>query len=138
MRLAGTVWVEAVRTATAEQAVVEKAWREEAAHKDREITELANGLDTASTTHQQAVEDLHATLGQAEQAARDSAAATATVREQLAAATRQLAEDNAGFTSQLGEVRATIATLQKAQDALIARIQPTKNTAAAGNGKNLK
>ena len=124
MRLTGTVWAEAVRTATAEHVVVEKAWREEAAHKDREINELANDLDTAANTHKEDVAELQAKIGQAEHAASDSAAAASTAREQLAAAARQLAEENAGFTSQLAEARATIATLQKTQDALIARIQP--------------
>ena len=136
MRLAGTVWAEAVRTATAEHAVLEKAWREEAAHKDREINELANDLDTASNTHQEELAELRAKIEQAEQAASDSAAAAAAAREQLAAAVGQLAEENAGFTSQLAEARASIATLQQTQDALIARIQPSKETDSAGKGKN--
>ncbi len=141
MRLPGTVWEEAVRTATAEHAVVEKAWREEAAHKDREITELAHDLDTATTTHQKTIDQLHTTIGQAEQAAKESAAAAATAREQLDTATRQFAEEKAGLTSQLAEARATLETLQKTQEALIARIQPSKDPAAdaaaeADKGKN--
>ncbi len=138
MRLAGTVWAEAVRTATAEHAVIEKAWREEAAHKDREINELANDLDTVSITHKKDLAELQTKIEKAEHAASDSAAATATARGQLAATARQLAEDTAGFTSQLAEARATIATLQKTQDALIARIQPSKDVATTGKDKNLK
>ena len=136
MRLAGTVWEEAVSTATAEHAIIEKAWREEAAHKDREITELANDLDTASNTHQKTIAELHTTIERTEQAASESVAAAATAREQLDTATRQLAEEKAGLASQLAEARATIATLQKTQDALIARIQPSKETDSAGKGKN--
>ena len=136
MRLVGTVWEEAVRTATAEHAVVETAWREEAAHKDREITELAHDLDTAITTHHKTIDQLHSTLGEVEQAARDSAGAAATARKQLDTATRQFAEEKAGLASQLAEARATIVALQKTQDALIARIQPSKDPAGAGKGKN--
>ena len=138
MRLAGTVWEEAVSTATAEHAVVEKAWREEAAHKDREINELANDLDTAASTHKEEVAELQVKIGQAEHAAKESAAATATAREQLDTATRQFAEEKAGLASQLAEAHATIVTLQKTQDALIARIQPNKDAAPAGKGKNLE
>ena len=79
---------------------------------------------------------MHATLGEVEQAAKESATAAATAREQLDTTTRQFAEEKAGLTSQLAEARATIVTLQKTQDALIARIQPSTDPAAAGKGKN--
>jgi len=127
LRLAGTVWAEAVQTATAEHAIIEKAWRDEKAHKDREINELAADLDTAARTHQEAVKELRTQVEESEQAARDNAAAAAEVREQLALAARKHAEDIAELKSQLAEARATVATLQQTQDALIARIQPQAN-----------
>ena len=70
LRLAGTVWEEAVRTATSEHAIIEKAWRDEKAHKDREINELATDLDTAARTHEETVKELHtiATLQQTQDA----------------------------------------------------------------------
>ena len=126
LRLAGTVWEEAVRTATAEHAIIEKAWRDEKAHKDREINELATDLDTAARTHEEAVKELQTQVQEANETARDNAAAAAEAREQLALADRKHAEEVAGLTSQLAEARATVATLQQTQDALIARIQPTQ------------
>ncbi|MCQ9165465.1 DNA-binding protein [Arthrobacter sp. STN4] len=125
LRLAGTVWAEAVHTATAEHAIIEKAWRDEKAHKDREINELAADLDTAARTHQETIKDLMAQVEESNQAARDNAATVADVREQLALVARKHAEEIAEFKSQLAEARATVATLQQTQDALIARIQPS-------------
>jgi chromosome segregation ATPase len=130
LRLAGTVWAEAVHTATAEHAIIEKAWREEKAHKDREINELATDLDTAARTHQEAVKELQTQVEEFNQAARDNAAAAAEASEQLAVAERRHAEEVAGLTSQLAEARATVATLQQTQDALIARIQPAREPKA--------
>lgn len=127
LRLAGTVWEEAVRTAAAEHVVIEKAWREEAAHKDREINELAADLDTATGAHEEAVKELQTQVEEANQAARDNAAAAAEAREQLAVDARKHAEEVAEFKSHLAEALATISTLQKTQDALIARIQPEGN-----------
>ncbi|MDQ0277477.1 chromosome segregation ATPase [Arthrobacter silviterrae] len=127
LRLAGTVWAEAVRTATAEHDIIEKAWRDEKAHKDREINELAADLDTAARTHQENVKELKAQVEESNQAARDNAAAAAEAREQLALADRKHAEDIAELKSQLAEARATVATLQQTQDALIARIEPQAN-----------
>ncbi len=138
LRLAGTVWEEAVRTATSEHAIIEKAWRDEKAHKDREINELATDLDTAARTHEETVKELHTQVEEANQAARDNAAAAAEASEQLAVAARSHAEEVAEFKSQLAEARATIATLQQTQDALIARIQPAqepKSTPQDGNSK---
>jgi len=138
LRLAGTVWEEAVRTATAEHAIIEKAWRDEKAHKDREINELASDLDTAARTHQETTKELKAQVEEGNQAARDNAAAAAEARDQLAIADRKHAEDMAELKSQLAEARATITTLQKTQDALIARIQPvqdTEPTRASGDSK---
>ncbi|MHA7177349.1 DNA-binding protein [Arthrobacter sp. Sr24] len=126
LRLAGTVWEEAVRTATAEHAIIEKAWRDEKAHKDREINELAADLDTAARTHQETVKELKTQVEESNQAARENDAAAAEAREQLALAARKHAEDMAELKSQLAEARATITTLQKTQDALIARIQPAQ------------
>lgn len=128
LRLAGTVWAEAVQTATAEHAIIEKAWRDEKAHKDREINELATDLDTAARTHQETVKELKTQVEGSNRAARDNAAAAAEAREQLALAARQHAEDMAEFKSQLAEARATITTLQQTQDALIARIQPAQES----------
>ncbi|MEO8221846.1 MAG: DNA-binding protein [Specibacter sp.] len=124
LRLAGTVWEEAVRTATAEHAIIEKAWRDEKAHKDREINELATDLDTVTRTHEETNKELKAQVEQSNQAARDNAAAAAEAREQIALAARQYAEDIAELKSQLTEAQATITALQKTQDALIARIEP--------------
>lgn len=138
LRLAGTVWEEAVRTATAEHAIIEKAWREETAHKDREINELVADLDTAAGTHQETVKELKTQVEEGNQAARDNAAAAAEAREQLTIAARKHAEEMAELKSQLAEARATIATLQQTQDALIARIQPAqepKSTPQAGGSK---
>ena len=67
LRLAGTVWEEAVRTAMAERAVIEKAWRDETAHKDREINELASDLDTATHTHQEVIKELQTQLEESKQ-----------------------------------------------------------------------
>ncbi len=131
LRLAGTIWAEAVQTATAEHAIIEKAWRDEKAHKDREINELATDLDTAARTHQETVEELRTQVEEANQAARENAAAAAEAREQLALASRKQAEEVAGFKSQLAEARATAATLQQTQDALIARIQPASEDKSA-------
>ena len=97
LRLDGTVWEEAVPTATAEHAVIEKAWRDEKAHRDREINELATDLDTTARTHQETITELNTRIEEANQASRDNAAA---------------------------ETRATITTLKETQDALIGRIQP--------------
>ncbi|MHA7177940.1 DNA-binding protein [Arthrobacter sp. Sr24] len=126
LRLAGTVWAEAVHTATAEHAIIEKAWRDEKAHKDREINELATDLDTAARTHQETVKELKTQAEESDQAARDNAAAAAEAREQLTLAARLHAEATAELKSQLAEARATITTLQNTQDALIARIQPAQ------------
>lgn len=126
LRLAGTVWEEAVRTATAEHAIIEKAWRDEKAHKDREINELATDLDAATRTHQETVKELKTQTEESNQAARDNAAAAAEAREQLTLAARSHAEATAELKSQLAEARATITTLQNTQDALIARIQPAQ------------
>ena len=131
LRLAGTVWAEAVRAATAEHAIIEKAWRDEKAHKDREINELATDLDTAARTHQETVKELRTQVEEANQAARENAAAAAEAREQLALASRKQVEEVAGFKSQLAEARATAATLQQTQDALIARIQPASEDKSA-------
>lgn len=130
LRLAGTVWEEAVRTATAEHAIIEKAWRDEKAHKDREINELATDLDTAARTHREAIKELRTQVEESNQAARDNAAAATEAREQLALAARGHADEVAEFKSQLAEARATITTLQKTQDALIARIQPVQEPKA--------
>lgn len=138
LRLAGTVWEEAVRTATAEHAIIEKAWRDEKAHKDREINELATDLDTAARTHQETVKELRTQAEEANQAARDNAAAATEAREHLAVAAQRNADEVAELKSQLAEARATIATLQQTQDALIARIQPAqepKSTPQVGNSK---
>ncbi|WP_113719779.1 DNA-binding protein [Arthrobacter dokdonensis] len=124
LRLAGTVWAEAVSTATAEHAIIEKAWRDEKAHKDREINELAADLDTAARTHQEAVKELKNQVEESNQAARDNAAAAAEARDQLAVADRKHAEEIAAMKSQIAEARATVTTLQQTQDALIARIEP--------------
>jgi chromosome segregation ATPase len=124
LRLAGTVWEEAVRAASAEHAIIEKAWRDEKAHKDREINELAADLDTAARTHQEAVKELKTQVEEGNQAARDNAAAAAEAREMLALADRKHAEEIAELKSQLAQVRATATTLQQTQDALIARIEP--------------
>ena len=126
LRLAGTVWEEAVRTATAGHAIIEKAWRDEKAHKDREINELATDLDTAARTHEEAVKELQTRIEEANQAARDNAAAAADAREQLTLDARKHAEVIAELKSQLAEARATVKTLQQTQDALIARIQPVQ------------
>jgi hypothetical protein len=130
LRLAGTVWEEAVRTATAEHDIIEKAWRDEKAHKDREINELATDLDTAARTHQETVKELQTQVEESNLAARDNAAAAAAAREQLALSGRKHAEEVAGLKSQLAEARATVATLQQTQDALIARIQPAREPQA--------
>ena len=122
LRLAGTVWEEAVRTATAEHSVIEKAWRDEKAHKDREINELAADLDTATRTHEETVKEMRTQVEEANQAARDNAAAAAEAREQLAVAARGHVDEVVELKSQLAEARATIATLQQTQEALIARI----------------
>lgn len=138
LRLAGTVWEEAVRTATAEHAVIEKAWREESAHKDREVNELATDLDAAARTHEETVKELRVQVGEANQAARDNAAAAAEAREQLALEARKHADEVAGLKRRLAEARATAATLQQTQDALIARIQPAreaKSTPQEGGSK---
>ena len=124
LRLAGTVWSEAVHTATAEHAIIEKARRDEKAHKDREINELAADLDTTTRTHEEDVKELRAQVEEANQAARDNAAAAAEAREQLAVAARGHVDEVAELKSQLAEARATIATLQQTQEALIARIPP--------------
>lgn len=124
LRLAGTMWEEAVRTATSEHAIIEKAWRDETVHKDREINELATDLDTAAGTHTEVVRELQAQIDAANQAARDNAATAAEAREQLNLEARQHAEETAELKNQLAEARATITTLQQTQDALIARIQP--------------
>lgn len=124
LRLAGTVWAEAIQVATAEHAIIEKAWRDEKAHKDREINELATDLDTAARTHQDTVKELKAQVEEGNQAARDNAAAAAEAREQLALGDRKHAEEIAEFKRQLAEARATVTTLQLTQDALIARIEP--------------
>lgn len=126
LRLAGTVWAEAVSTATAEHAIIEKAWRDEKAHKDREINELATDLDTAARTHHEIINELKTQVAESNQSARDNAAAATEAREQLALANRKHAEGIAELKSQLAEDRATITTLQKTQDALIARIQPAQ------------
>ncbi len=120
LRLAGTVWEEAVRTATAEHAIIEKAWRDEKAHRDREINELATDLDTATRTHQETSTELNNRIEEANHAAGDNAAAAAEAREQLTLSASMHAEDIAGFENQLAETRATITTLQQTQDALIA------------------
>lgn len=127
LRLAGTVWADAVQAATAEHAIIEKAWRDEKAHKDREINELATDLDTAARTHQEVVNELKTQVEESNQAARDNAAAAAEARNQLLDAERKHAEAGGELKSQLAETRATIATLQKTQDALIARIQPAQD-----------
>jgi hypothetical protein len=124
LRLAGTVWEEAARTATAEHAIIEKAWRDETAHKDREINELATDLDTATRTHQETMKELKTQIEEANQAARDNAASATEAREQLALSTRKHADEVAELKSQLAEARATATTLQQTQDALIARIEP--------------
>lgn len=124
LRLAGTVWEEAVRTATAEHAIIEKAWRDETVHKDREINELAADLDTAARTHAEAVKELKIQVEEGNQAARDNAAAASEAREQLALAARTHVEEIAALKSQIAEARATVMTLQRTQDALIARIEP--------------
>lgn len=124
LRLAGTVWEEAVRTAAAEHVIIEKVWRDERAHKDREINELATDLDTAARTHHETIKELQTQIDESNQAARDNAAAAAQAREQLTLAERTHAKELAELTSQLAEARATITTLQQTQDALIARIQP--------------
>lgn len=54
------------------------------------------------------------------QVARENAAAATEPREQISLANRKHAVEIAELKSQLAETRATIATLQKAQDALIA------------------
>ncbi len=127
LRLAGTVWEEAVRAATAEHAVIEKAWRDESAHKDREINELATDLDAAARNHEETVTELQTRVEEANQAARDNAASAAEAREQLAVTARKHAGEVAGLKSQLAEARATATTLQQTQDALIARIDPHMN-----------
>lgn len=124
LRLAGTVWEEAVRTATAEHAIIEKAWRDETVHKDREINELATDLDNSSRLHEEAVKELRTQVEEGNQAARDNAAAAAEAREQLTLATGRYAEEIAELKSQLAQARATVTTLQHTQDALIARIEP--------------
>ena len=60
LRLTGTVWEKAVHAATAEHAIIEKTWRDEKAHKDREINKLATDLDTAARTHEENVKELRA------------------------------------------------------------------------------
>ncbi len=138
LRLAGTVWEEAVRTATAGHAIIEKAWRDESAHKVREINELATDLDTATRTHEETLKELLTQVEEANQAARDNAAAAAEAREQLALEARKNADEVAGLKRRLAEARATAATLQQTQDALIARIQPAreaKSTPQEGGSK---
>ena len=126
LRLAGTVWEEAVRTATAEHAIIEKAWGDEKIHKDREINELATDLDAATRTHQESLKELQTQIEESNQAARDNAADATEAREQLALAVRKHVEEVAELSGQLAEARATVTTLQKTQDALIARIQPAQ------------
>lgn len=138
LRLAGTVWEEAVRTATAEHAIIEKAWRDEKAHKDREINELAADLDDAASTHQETVKELKTQAEESNQAARDNAAAAAETREQLVLAERKHAEELAEMRSQLAEARATITTLQQTQEALIARIQPVQEATSKRDGGGSK
>ena len=124
LRLVGTMWEEAVRTATAEHTVIQNAWRDEKAHKDREINELSLDLDTATRAHQEAMRELGTQIEEANQAASDNAAAATESREQLALVARQQADEVSEFKGKLAEARATIAALQQTQDALIARIQP--------------
>lgn len=124
LRLAGTVWEEAVRTATAEHVVIQNAWREEKAHKDKEINELATDLDTATGTHQQIVKELRLQVEDGVRATQANAAAANEAREQLLLVERRHAAEVAELKSQLAEAHATIKTLQQTQDALIARIQP--------------
>ena len=138
LRLAGTVWEEAVRTATAGHAIIEKAWRDEKAHKYREINELAADLDTAARTHEETVKELNARIEEANHAARDNAATATEAREQLSFTTRKHAEDSAELQRQLAEARATIKTLQQTQDALIARIQPAQEAKSSRQGGDSK
>lgn len=129
LRLAGTVWAEALQSATAEHAIIEKAWREEKTHKDREINELAADLDTATSTHHELVKELRTQVEESNQAARDNATAATEAKEQLILADRRHAEEVAALKSQVAEARATITTLEQTQKALIARIEPaTKET----------
>ncbi len=130
LRLAGTVWEEAVHTATAEHAVIQNVWRHEKVHKDREINELATDLDTATRTHQEIATKLNTRSEEINQVARDNAAAAVEASEQPALDARKHAEDVAELKSQLAEARATIKTLQQTQEALIARIQPTRKPIA--------
>lgn len=124
LRLAGTVWEEAVRSATAEHAIIEKAWRDEKEHKDREINELATDLDTATRSHQEAVKELRTQVEESNQAARDNAASAADARDALEVAEREHAQEIAELKSKIAQAQATVMTLQQTQDALIARIQP--------------
>ena len=124
LRLAGAVWEDAVRAATDEHAIIEKAWRDETVHKDREINELATDLDNSARLHEETLKELRTQVEEANQAARDNAAAAAEAREQLMLATGKHTDETAELKSHLAEARATVTTLQKTQDALIARIEP--------------
>lgn len=132
LRLAGTVWEEAVRSATAEHAIIEKAWRDEREHKDREINELAADLDTAARSHQEVVKELRTQVEESNQAARDNTAAAMEAREALAVAERAHAQEIAELKSQIAQAHATVTTLQQTQDALIARIQPAGDNKPTG------
>lgn len=138
LRLAGTVWEEAVRTAMAEHSIIEKAWRDEKVHKDREISELATDLDIAALTHEEAVTELRTQVEEAKRAAQDNAAVGDEASEQLSVAARKHAEEVANLKGHLAEARATVTTLQQTQDALIARIQPVQEAKPVLKGGDSK
>ncbi|ALE92770.1 hypothetical protein AOC05_11430 [Arthrobacter alpinus] len=114
------MWEEAARTAAVEHTVLQHVWREEKAHKDREIIELATDLDDAAGIHAEVMLELQVHIDEANQGARGNAAEAAEAREQVVLDTRQHAESTVELKSLLAEARATITTLQRTQDALFA------------------
>jgi hypothetical protein len=122
LRLAGGMWAEASKTATAQHSLVEASWRDEQTRQEEDITELAAVLDTANRDRAEAEAQYATDLGAARAEATEHRADAVAARAELASAHVAHVEESTALAIQLAEARATISTLQDTQTALLARI----------------
>lgn len=122
VKLAGSVWAEASRLATAQHAEVQAAWEARKAEMENELAELVESADASDAAHKAENERLVRELATAQATAQTATEAVEASRRETADAAKEASE----LRTKLAATQATAATLQAAHDALVARIpQPS-------------
>lgn len=122
LRLAGGLWAEASRMAAESHAALEREWREQTAHQEKEIAELGDDLDTSTAQHDAELRARDDRIADLEKAAAGSAATAADSVAALATARAEHEQALSALRAELSEARGANTALTTALEALIARI----------------